>query len=139
MNRQLVLTLLLVCGQAWAQGAVAAHIEHKDPWVWIIGGFGAAIVYVKNHPASKSDAVVNSMISVMIGGLVSPYVATYLGSHYDKSLQNPYPLAFLLSAFWPWIVPMVAKRIRLVITGREEKEDHDSEVFDRMNAAKDQP
>ena len=144
MRSQLVTPSLVI----WSSGVMAQQsidrlggfadwisIGQHDPWTWIIGSFGAAVVYVKYKPNSKADAVINGFISVMIGGLVSPYLATYLGDHYDKSLSNPYPLAFLLSAFWPWVVPFVIRRVRMVVTGREEKkrDEEDSRYIEAMD------
>jgi len=110
-QQHLAWALMLVTGQACAASAIAVF-NKMDPWVWIIGGMGAAIIYVKNPPTSKSDAIVNSLISVLIGGLVAPTASAYCGSHYDKSLDSPYPFAFVFSAGWPWIIPILLRRMR---------------------------
>lgn len=122
MNRHLALILLMVCGQAVAAGTIAASFGKTDPWVWILGGFGAAVVYVKNPPTTKSNALINGMISVLIGGLVSPPVASYCAQHYDPTLASPYPFAFILSAFWPWIVPALLRRIQTMFGGKSKDE-----------------
>lgn len=127
MNRNLVSTLFLVCGQAVAAGTAASVLGKADPWVWIIGGFGAAVVYVKNPPISRPEALINSLISVMIGGLIAPPIAIYCASHYDQSLASPYPFAFVLSSFWPWVLPVVVKRVQalLGIAGKNDPPDED--------------
>jgi hypothetical protein len=123
MNRHLALILLMVCGQAAAASGVAASFGKTDPWVWVLGGLGAAVVYVKNPPATKSNALINSMISVMIGGLVAPPCAAYCSQHYDQTLASPYPFAFVLSAFWPWLVPALIRRIQALIGGDKSPKD----------------
>jgi len=121
MSRQLAFTLMLVCGQSLAAGTVLGALSQEDPWIWIIGGFGAAIVYVKNPPTSRSEAMINSLISVMIGGLIAPSVAAYCAIKIDKTLANPYPFAFILSSAWPWIMPAVFARARALV-GKAEPE-----------------
>jgi hypothetical protein len=117
MSRHLALTLLLVCGQSVAAGTLLGTMSQEDPWIWIIGGFGAAIVYVKNPPTSRADAMVNSLISVMIGGLIAPPVAAYCAYHWDKTLSSPYPFAFVLSSAWPWLMPTIVDRVKTLING----------------------
>ena len=86
-------------------GTYIAQILGSDPWTWVFGGIGAAIVYVKKDSTSRLDAITNGIISVLLAGLVAPELAQYLGDKVSPMLTNPYPPAFLLSAAWPWILP----------------------------------
>lgn len=88
-----------------ATGTALATMVGYDPWTWVFGGFGAAIVYIKKEVTTRLDAITNGMISVMLAGLVSPGVSAYISTKFSVPLSNPYPVAFVLSASWPWIVP----------------------------------
>ena len=109
----------LAAPKTWAAGAATAATAGAvatavsiDPWPWVIGGFGAAIVYVKRPAASKADAVINSMISVLIGGIISPWAAAAVGEYISPNLANSYPLALILSSLWPWLVPLAMSKLR---------------------------
>jgi MFS family permease len=78
-----------------------------DPWPWAIGGFGAAIVFFKKEKVKDSDVIVNSAISIAAGGLVAPLLAGVLAHYTSPELYQPYPLAFILSAVWPWAIPLL--------------------------------
>lgn len=91
-----------------ATGSMVSSFIGADPWPWIVGGLGAAVVYVKKTSVSRYDAAVNGIISVLLGGLVSPPVAAYMGEKISDALAEPTPLAFLLSASWPWVIPAIA-------------------------------
>ena len=91
-----------------ATGSVVSSIVGVDPWPWIIGGLGAAIVYVKKTSASRYDAAMNGVISVSLGGLVAPPLSAYLGDTVSPALGGSTPVAFLLSAAWPWVIPALA-------------------------------
>lgn len=93
-----------------------AVLAGQDPWTWVIGGFGAAVVYVKRPATSKLDAVINSGISVCLAGLVSPTCALYLAAHVDPVLGNPHPVAFLLSSMWPWLIPLAIAKLKKLKT-----------------------
>lgn len=95
-----------------ATGTALATIVGYDPWTWVFGGIGAAIVYVKKEVTTRLDAITNGMISVMLAGLVSPGVSAYLSTKFSIPLSNPYPVAFILSASWPWIVPTLTSIIK---------------------------
>lgn len=103
----------LAAGAATAATAgIAATAAGIDPWPWVIGGFGAAIVYVKRPSSTKADAIINAVISVMIGGLLSPWAASGVAYYLTPSLANNYALAFVLSSLWPWLVPVAMAKIR---------------------------
>lgn len=91
---------------------VTAGLTGQDPWTWIIGGFGAAVVYVKRPAKSRWDAIINSLISVCIAGLVAPSLAAYLAVKVDKALGNPHPVAFILSSAWPWLIPLAMRKLK---------------------------
>jgi hypothetical protein len=90
-------------------GTYFAQLVGTDPWTWAIGGVGAAIVYAKKEATSRLDAIANGIISVLLAGIVAPEATRVMaaqlgGMHFD----NPYPLAFLLSAAWPWVLPALS-------------------------------
>ena len=88
-----------------ATGTALATVAGYDPWTWVVGGLGAAIVYIKKEVTSRLDAITNSVISVMLAGLVSPAMTQYAATKFNLPFSNPYPMAFIVSASWPWIVP----------------------------------
>ncbi len=118
MKKRLLALALLFKGESAVAAAmgttagVAATATGHDPWPWIIGGFGAAVVYVKRPATSRQDAIINGAISVLLGGLVAPTLAQYLASHWDPVLANPYPVAFILSCVWPWMIPLVMEKLK---------------------------
>jgi len=89
-----------------------ADISGHDPWTWFIGGIGAAVVFVKKPATSRMDAITNSLISVLIAGLVAPIFSVWLFHWANLGEPNPYPAAFVLSAGWPWLVSAVAKKFQ---------------------------
>lgn len=91
---------------------ITAALAGLDPWTWVIGGFGAAVVYVKRPATSKMDAIINSGISVFLAGLVSPWLALYLSVHVAKELGNAHPIAFILSSAWPWVAPIALNKFK---------------------------
>lgn len=115
----IALCVAAVAPKTWAAAAatattagIAAAAVGIDPWPWVIGGFGAAIVYVKRPASSKPDAVINAMISVMIGGIISPWAAAGVAEYLSPKLANNYALAFALSSLWPWLVPVAMDKVR---------------------------
>lgn len=127
MKKKLLAFALLAKWESGAAAAIggtaglAAGLQGQDPWTWIIGGFGAAVVYVKRPATSKLDAVANSVVSVCIGGLISPTAALLLASHVDKSLANPHPIAFILSSGWPWLISIAMDKLKAFKTGNSEQ------------------
>ena len=88
-----------------ATGTALATVAGYDPWTWVVGGLGAAIVYIKKQVTSRLDAITNSVVSVMLAGLVSPALTEYAAAKFNLPFSSPYPMAFIVSASWPWIVP----------------------------------
>jgi len=103
---------------ASATGTALATATGYDPWTWVVGGLGAAIVYIKKSGTTRVDAITNGVISVMLAGLVSPGLSHYLATEFSLSFSNPYPVAFILSASWPWIVPTVMSVIKPISGGK---------------------
>lgn len=102
-----------------ATGTAIATMAGYDPWTWVFGGMGAAIVYIKKEVTTRLDAITNGIISVMLAGLVSPGVTHYMVKEFSFALTNPYPMAFILSASWPWIVPTLVALITRTGTGKK--------------------
>ena len=73
---------------------------------WAIGAFGAAVVYVKNPPTSRPDAIVNAGISILLGGIGAPVAASLAGQYIAPELRNEYLMALALSALWPRLVAL---------------------------------
>lgn len=97
-----------------SSGATVVEVAKiYDPWTWVIGGFGAAVVYIKKDVTSRMDAIVNSAISVVLAGVVAPELTSYVADKLDIPITSPYPLAFVLSATWPWIIPALASLIKV--------------------------
>lgn len=89
-----------------------------DPFTWIIGGFGAAIVLVKTEHHSQGEDIVNAIISILLAGLVAPWLSTASSEYVSSKIANdmlPYALAFMLSAAWPAIIkiglPILRKKL----------------------------
>lgn len=109
--------LALGVQKSWATATVAAvataatatatsAVLGNNVWPWAIGGFGAAIVYFKKHTIGPVDVVVNSIISIAVGGFVAPLAASVLAYYTSPALNNPYAMAFVLSTLWPFVVPI---------------------------------
>jgi uncharacterized membrane protein YdcZ (DUF606 family) len=103
---------------ASATGTALATVTGYDPWTWVVGGLGAAIVYVKKNVTSRLDAITNGVVSVMLAGLVSPGLSHYLATKFSLAFSTPYPVAFVLSASWPWIVPTIMSVIKPASGGK---------------------
>ena len=96
---------------ALAAGATSAVLG-TSVWPWVIGGFGAAIVYFKKQTGHPLDVAVNSVISIAMGGFVAPVAASGLGWYTTPALDNPYAMAFVLSSIWPFVVPILERLFR---------------------------
>jgi hypothetical protein len=90
---------------AAATGATVAQLAGTDPWIWVVSGIGAGVVYVKKESKSRLDAVTNAVISVALGGLLAPEVPGWAAQHFNIFFTTPYPIAFVVSASWPWAIP----------------------------------
>jgi hypothetical protein len=97
---------------ASALAAATATGTGADPWPWAIGAFGAVVVYVKRPPTTRADAIVNSIISVLIGGMVAPLTAAAVAKYLDPALASDYVNALILSSLWPWLLPMAIKSLK---------------------------
>lgn len=75
-----------------------------DPWPWVLGAGGAAVVYAHKQE-NRAKAMANGLISVMLGGLAAPWIGALLADHAGPLWGNKYAIAFVLSAGWPWIAP----------------------------------
>lgn len=93
-------------------GAAVTSLAGYDPWTWVVGGVGAAVVYIKKDVTTRLDAIINAVVSVMLAGLVSPGLTHYLATNFSVMLTNPYPVAFILSTSWPWIIPTLLSVIK---------------------------
>ncbi len=92
-------------------GATAAS-GGADPIPFALGAFGAVIVFAKQPPTSRLNALANTGISILIGGLVAPVAAVAVGEYVNPKLANDYAMAFALSAAWPWIVPALISKLK---------------------------
>ncbi len=115
VNARLVLALCFLshaCAAATVTTAPAsgAHLIY-DPWTWVVGALGAAIVYIKKDVTTRIDAITNSLISIALAGIVAPELTTYMAARFEITI-SPYPLAFLLSASWPWIIPILSSLLK---------------------------
>ena len=99
-------------------GAILSATLGFDPFVWIIGAFGASIVLVKTEHKSKADDIINAIISVCLAGLVAPWLAQAASEYFSEKVANQglvYALAFILSAAWPALIriglPVLRKKL----------------------------
>lgn len=93
---------------AAAATAASAFALGFDVWPWVLGAFGASIVQVYKAPESRPKAIINSSISVVVGGVVSPFVTSYswIRENFDDRFIATYAVSFLLAAAWPWVLPI---------------------------------
>lgn len=89
-----------------AAGVTALQLG-ADPVPWALGAFGATVVYAYRKPSTRTIALVNGGISVVIGGIAAPWAAAIAGHYLGPVWANDYVMAFGLSAAWPWLVPIV--------------------------------
>lgn len=111
----LAVTLGAKAGHAAVGAAVAAvtavALDFSDPFPWVIGAFGGAILFLKRDEVSRKDSIGTVLISVGMGGLVAPWAAAFCAWHFDPRLSNSYPFAFALSTAWPFILPKLLDRL----------------------------
>ena len=89
-----------------------------DPILWSVSAAGAVIGKFKNPATSRTDTVINGVISVMIGGLGAPVLMYAISlMKYAPPYQADLLLALVLSITWPFIV----KRIPRLIDKTESK------------------
>lgn len=105
--------IALAANKGWAAGvgtavtaSVTASVLGDNVWPWAIGGFGAAIVFFKKQTSGPVDVIVNSIISIAVGGFVAPVAAGVLAHYTAPQLNNPYAMSFVLSSMWPFVVPI---------------------------------
>ena len=104
-----------------AASTAIATVSGLDPWPWVLATCGMVYMIAKTEPhAGKSpgqmrrEALGNGMVSLICGGLGGPATAA-MASTYQEAFNQPYLLAFLISAFWqvvafkafPWILAEV--------------------------------
>lgn len=79
-----------------------------DPILWGISAAGAVIGKFKNPATSRTDTVVNGIISVMAGGLGAPVVMYCIGLFgYAPPYQAELLAALIVSISWPFFVKQV--------------------------------
>jgi hypothetical protein len=91
--------------------ATASHFN-VDPIPWVIGAAGGTVVYAYRTAASRAHALANGLISVFLGGVGAPYAAVAVSHYIDPVLANPYLMAGVLSATWPWAAPVVWRKLQ---------------------------
>lgn len=86
-------------------GAALAPSLGFDPWTWIVGAIGGIVVRVKLPPTNRADSLVNGIISVMLAGLASPWIAKGFSTLINSfPAPSVYLVAFSLAVAWPWVV-----------------------------------
>lgn len=94
-----------------ALAGASAGSSGGDPIPWAIGAFGAVVVYAHQPPSSRLSALANTGISILIGGLIAPVAALAVAEYISVKLASEYALAFVLSAAWPWALPVLIRKI----------------------------
>ncbi len=88
-----------------AAGVTALQLG-SDPVPWLLGAFGATVVYAYRKPSTRAKALANGGISVVLGGIGAPWAASLFGHYLGAVWANDYVMAFLMSAAWPWLAPI---------------------------------
>jgi hypothetical protein len=75
-------------------------------------------VLVKTPQNSKVEDVTNGVISIILAGVVAPWMAVAAGEYLSDKIVNEgfvYALAFVLSVGWPYLIkmglPILRKRL----------------------------
>ena len=100
--------------------AMVAGGAGADPIPWAIGGFGAAVAYIKNPPTSRPDALANAGISIFLGGIGAPVAAQLAGKYVAPELANDYLMALGLSATWPRIMALAWPALQSFVSKKTE-------------------
>ena len=132
MMQILALTIFALFGSpakaAITTGAAASALSvwvGFDPMPWVAGAAGGAIIFLKTEHQSRKETAANGLISVMLGGLVAPWLVRAAEIIVGKddygqaaALVNQhtlYAICFLLAAFWPLFYrvlwPVVMRKI----------------------------
>jgi hypothetical protein len=96
---------LATSATALTAAATASQLG-RDPIPWLIGAAAVTVVYAYKKPTTREHALANAVISVFLGGIGAPYVATILSRYIDPVFANDWILAGVLGAGWPWLVPI---------------------------------
>lgn len=98
-----------------ATGALAITVGPVfgvDPILWSLAAAGAVIGKFKNPTTTRTDTVINGVISVMAGGLGAPIVMWGIREfNYNPPYQAELLAALALSITWPFIVKYIPKII----------------------------
>ncbi len=113
--------ILLLLGALFSQKSIAgtaitttasafsAWVLGFDIWPWVIGALGASIAQVYKPPETRMKALANSAISVFVGGVIAPFLASsvWLLNNFKDNNNAIYAMAFILSTIWPWVIPVL--------------------------------
>lgn len=98
-------------GTVLAAGVTASQLG-RDPIPWLIGAAAVTVVYAYKRPTSREHALANAVISIFLGGIGAPWVATVLAVYTPPVFANDWVLAGVLGAGWPWLVPLAMGIVR---------------------------
>ncbi len=118
MKNLLVLALTAVvtkpgmAASTFGFSAAMAAVTEADPWPWVIGALGASIVYAKRPATSRLDALANSIISVMLAGIIAPVASAAAGKYVGPEVASEYAIAFVMASLWPWVLPALIAKLK---------------------------
>lgn len=127
MRRKIIVALLSLIASKHSiaastlTGIVGGYVATTlgfDPWTWMLGAFGGVIIRAKLPPSSRPDGLINGSISVMLGGLVAPWLSLALATTWGHQLApNVYVTAFILASAWPWMIASIRNKSGDIIDG----------------------
>lgn len=88
---------------------VSAWFLGFDIFPWLIGAIGASLIQVFKPAETRIKALAGSVISVFIGGVISPAVAhsAWIERNFLDGNNNTYALSLFFAATWPWVLPLM--------------------------------
>jgi len=87
-----------------------------DPAAWGIGAAGATVVFAYKRANTVSKIIANGVICLFFGGVVAPHVGVFILHLWHIEISQ-YILSGILSAGWPWMIPIVRNFIRIKFEG----------------------
>jgi hypothetical protein len=102
-------TAAVIAAGAAATSAGAAGVE---PLGYVIGAMAATVVYAYRKPSTREKALANGLICIFMGGVVAPWSGGLIEFYFGSRWVNDLVLAGVLSAAWPWLMPVVWERFQ---------------------------
>jgi len=127
MRRKIIIALLSLIASKHSiaastlTGIVGGYVATTlgfDPWTWMLGAFGGVIIRAKLPPSSRPDGLINGSISVMLAGIVAPWMSEAMVSTWGNQLApNVYVIALTLASGWPWMIAGIRNKSGDIVDG----------------------